>query len=156
MDFDFIMPEKVGSQVDARSNLEHWIPLSESPRLNKQERNAILYKPDVVETLYLVKPGFLQPDENGGITYVEAQEIPYYLIAAKLHKSPYMVLLGDYEKSQEMDAFLKLKFNPKTTHQFYFDPYFSPNFGMVRPRYFLFEKVKLKSIPNTCVLFRQL
>lgn len=155
MDFDFIMPEKAEAKGSLGATLEHWVPLSENPTLSKEERNAILYKPDVIETLYVVKPGFLQMDAQGSMSYVEADEIPYYLVAAKLKKSPYMVLLGDYEKSEQMEAFFKSKLSPKSTKKFYFDPYFSPNFGMVRPKYFLFEKVKLKSIPNTCVLFRE-
>jgi hypothetical protein len=155
MDFDIVFDNKETNIEHKPLNLEFWVPLAD-PELRKNERDAILYKEDVVESMHIIRPAFLHTDGLGRVIFTKTETLDYYIVAAKLKKSPYLVIYGDFKKSPKMDSFLSQDFAPKETENFYFDNFFSPGYGLLRPKYFLFEKVELKAIPNTMVIFRNL
>jgi hypothetical protein len=153
MDFDIIFDKNSINIKNKPLSLEFWTPLEE-PELRKNERDAILYKENVVESMHIARPAFLHSTVSGEITFTKTENLDYYIVAAKLKKSPYLLIYGDFKKSSKMNSFLSEDFNPKKTESFYFDNFFSPGYGLLRPKYFLFEKVELKSIPNTMVIFK--
>jgi len=155
MDFDIVFESNATNIKHKPLNLEFWIPLEE-PELHKNERDAILYKENIIDSMHIIRPAFLHTDNVGGVTFTKTETLDYYLVAAKLKNSPYLVIYGDFKKTSKMDSFLSKEFTPKETENFYFDNFFSPGYGLLRPKYFLFEKVALKSIPNTMVIFRNL
>ena len=135
------------------SQLEFWVPLQQDPFLHPQEKNALLYG-DIIESLHVVKPAFLYTDSQKRIDFSPADQFEYYYTIAKLKKSPYLVLIGEEKKSSVMQEHLEKNHRADNKNCFYLDLYFGPTFGGVRPKYFLFERTDLKSVPNTMVLFR--
>lgn len=153
-DFQFQFDHGAEKEVKPVSNLETWVPLEDNPELNSKEKEAVLFG-NAVDSLYIVKPAFLVINERSELDYVEAKELDYYYVVAKLKKSPYMVLLGEEKSSKVMQKHMNernAQFKEKT---FYLDLYFSPNFGGLKPRNYLFEQVKLNAIPNAMVLFKE-
>tara|TARA_Y100001970_G_C13970714_1_gene718054 strand:+ start:288 stop:761 length:474 start_codon:yes stop_codon:yes gene_type:complete len=150
-EFKFQFNRGADKAPKAAGSLETWVPLEKNPGLNAKEKEAVFYG-DAVEHLHIVKPAFLFMNSNSEIDLTTSDELDYYYVLAKLKRSPYLVLLGEEELTQKMKKQLQ---EVDETDVYYLDLYFSPNFGVFKPRNFLFEKVELSSIPNTMVLARK-
>lgn len=135
--------------------LEFWAPVEDDPHLRGSEKELLVEKKELIESLHIVKPAVLVASEENNFSYLPIDELGYYCVAACLKNSNQVIIFEDYQLSPSMKKYLKETFNPKKNSVFYMDMYFSPGFGAYRPHYFLFEKVNFTTLPNTIILFRE-
>jgi len=155
MDFDFVLNDKIARRGEGQK-YEFWVPIDKNPQLRSHERKDILYKEGIIASVHLVKPAFLISDSLGKIAFQECNELKYFFLAMCLKNSPYLLIYDAYQKNSFMTEYLGNKSNHKIESTFYMDLFYNPNFGTILPKQILFEKINLKSIPETAVVFREI
>lgn len=155
MEFQLQLGQHQSLTSDPFAKLETWVPLKKNPTCTGKERDAVLYG-EVIDHLYIVKPAFLYQKVSKEWGFYVADELSHYWTLAKLKQSPYLVLMEQQHKTMLMHHHLVTKHAPLQKNTFYLDHFFTPSFGGVSPKLYLFHKVQLKTMPNVPVLFREL
>ncbi len=156
MQFNFPTPKRGKEEIQIPREMEMWTPIEDKPNLNSREMNTILSGDQVIESMHIALPSFLVATENEGLGYYPCLELDRYFILAKLRQSPYLVFYEEKVASKQMQKSIKEGFAKNPGNYYLLDVFFTPFFGGITPRYFLFQRANMDTIPETAVLFRDL
>lgn len=157
MEFNFpAAPKRREGELYLPQEMELWTPVEERPNLNPKEMNTLLKESQAVDSLHVAIPSIIVGSENGQLGYIPCFEMERYFIIARLKQSPYMVFYEERKSSKHMQQMMKEGFAKNSSNYYLFDAFFTPFFGGLTPRYFLFQRSNFEEVPEAMVLFRDL
>src|SRR3990167_8817978 len=152
MDFNFSLPKKKNREdIQSPRELEIWTPVEERPGLNNREMSTILNEDQVINTMHIVIPSFLTQTEDGKIGYYPCFELNRYFIAATLRQSPYLVFYEERKATPRVRKILEERFLNDLSKFFLVDAFFTPMFGGIMQKYFLFQRATFETVPEAIV-----